>query len=144
MVKYINVLKILLIFFALIFSFNYIFLDLAASKQENDSAIFFNEDMRHFPSIDDNFDDDQVIVTLKAGYFSPNKKIDKENLFETSDLFEVIEDLTYITDSSLIDDENKFFKIIRCTLKNKSVKLVECKQIVICKMKLTIFKSIFI
>ena len=93
----------------------------------------------HKPSIEENFKDDRIIVTLKKEYSKINQRIDL-NLFETNVflnsnnlynvfdrkgkiLFESIDDLSYLTNfSDTVDSNeyNEYYQIFSINLKNKS------------------------
>jgi hypothetical protein len=98
--------------------------------------VIYEEEYQYQPTIDDNFEDDKIIVTIKEEYSEVNKvfnledfiienliisdNIDKEITDSECVILESLEDLTYVDDPSKIVDNSKFSQIFSLNIKNKS------------------------
>ena len=94
------------------------------------------EEYQYQPTINDNFDDDQIIVTIKEEYSAVNKVFNLEdfvieNLIISNNpddeisnsecvFLESLEDLTYIDEPSKIKNTSTFSQIFSLIIKNKS------------------------
>ncbi len=91
----------------------------------------YNNDL---PSLNDNFSDNKVIVSLKPGYGGLNKEINTNlfmdaNIIMTNDTMNIndsekiivssIEDLTYLNNPSDFDNNEAFIQILSFTLREK-------------------------
>jgi hypothetical protein len=77
---------------------------------------------KYIPTIEDDFKDDRVIVTLKRRYSEVNQKADVQK-FRTSEhslAIDSVEDLTYISDPSKIINKAEFAQIFSITLREHS------------------------
>lgn len=82
-------------------------------NMDNDVDIKFN----HIPTIDEDFKDNHVIITLKHAYSTINKVFTPQD-FSKVDI-ETIEDWTYCLSTRAVD-KDKFNQILCLTLKTKS------------------------
>ena len=98
--------------------------------------VIYEEEYQYQPTIDDNFEDDKIIVTIKEEYSAVNKvfnledfvienliisdNIDNEITDSECVILESLEDLTYVDDPSKIVDNSKFSQIFSLNIKNKS------------------------
>lgn len=87
----------------------------------------------NLPSLDENFSDNKVIVSLKPGYGGINKEINislflDANIVMTNDtacdsekiIVSSIEDLTYLNNPSYLDNNEEFIQILSFTLQDKN------------------------
>lgn len=87
----------------------------------------------NLPSLDENFSDNKVIVSLKPGYGGLNKKINTDlflnaNIIMANDTMNIndsekiivssIEDLTYLNNPSVLDNTEAFIQILSFTLQD--------------------------
>ena len=131
----INILVYLTIIIITIFFFKNV--DIQAYESNNSEDVLYEENYRYQPTMDDNFDDDKIIVTIKEKYSAVNKVFNLEdfvsekliinaNQFEEINLnseyviLESLEDLTHIDNSNAIKDIDKFSQIFSLKIKNKS------------------------
>ena len=98
--------------------------------------VAYEEEYQYRPTINDNFDDDQIIVTIKEEYSAINKVFNLEdfvigNLIISNNpndeisnsecvFLESLEDLTYMDDPSKIKNTSTFSQIFSLIIKNKS------------------------
>ncbi|MCL2675352.1 MAG: leucine-rich repeat protein [Firmicutes bacterium] len=93
------------------------------AQQTQNSEIGFE---RHIPTLEDNFADNTVIVTLKKSHSDVNRVHNLKSFKAASNrlgkavVLKSVEDLTYITNPSAIIDRANFSQILAVTLRDNS------------------------
>lgn len=121
------ILKFCLLICSIISIFTILFLEnINVHAYDSDALedVVYEEEYQYQPTIDDNFEDDKIIVTIKEEYSAVNKVFNLED-FVIEDLIisdnqddeitncecvilESLEDLTYIDDPSKMEDTSTF------------------------------------